>query len=202
MTGKIYKAKTRRERGAELLELALTLPILLVLVAGTIDFANAWTLRQILVNAAREGARLGSTQPMLDLNTTDPGTVQEICQDVADYLSQAHMNTTFMNGTSADPAAGCGTPTAIANTSSEVSDPVPLGWTYYSSGTYGLEIQRTVDVPSADGSGNVSSTQVTLTYPFQWPFGFNHIIDLIGQGNGSIPSTIPIQAKSTMANTE
>jgi Flp pilus assembly protein TadG len=191
------------ERGSEILELALTLPFLLVLAAGVIDFANAWYVRQILANAAREGARLGSTQPMLDLNTTDPGTIQKVCQDVADYLAQAGLSTTFMNGTSTSPTAGCASPTTIANTSSSLSDPVPLGWTYYSSGTYGLEIQRTVLVTSTGGSGSVSSTDVTLNYPFSWPFGFNHIINLFGAGAGSsYPSQISITVNSTMANTD
>lgn len=203
MNRKSRKAKTRLERGMELLELSLALPLLLVLVAGTIDFANAWSMRQILVNAAREGARLGSTQPMLDLNTTDPGTVEKICQDVADYLSKANVSTTFMNGTSKNPAAGCTSPTSIPNKSLEVADPVPLGWTYFSSGNYGLEIQRTVLVPSSEGSGSVSSTELTLTYPFRWPFGFNHIIGLIDKGSStSYASTVPIQVTSTMANVD
>jgi Flp pilus assembly protein TadG len=195
------KRNLRRERGAELLELALSLPILLVLAAGVMDFANAWNVRQVLANAAREGARLGATQPMLDLNTTDPGTIQSICEDVADYLSQANVSTAFMNGTNTNPAAGCATPTAIPDSGSSLTNPVPLGWTYYSSGTYGMEIQRTVPVDSS--SENVSSTEVTLNFPFSWPFGFNRVINLFTKGSGSgYPNTISIQVSSTMANTD
>ncbi|HVB98825.1 MAG TPA: TadE/TadG family type IV pilus assembly protein [Candidatus Dormibacteraeota bacterium] len=204
MKRKIRKAKTRGgERGVELLELSLGLPILLMLVAGVVDFANAWSTRQILANAAREGARLASTQPMLDLNTTDPGTIQKVCQDVADYLAKANVDTTFMNGTSANPAAGCATPTVIPDSASAVANPVPLGWTYYSSGSYGLEISRTVSVSSSGGSGSVSSTQVILTFPFRWPFDFNRIAGLATGGGGSgYPNVIPIQVNSTMANIE
>ncbi len=203
MKRKIRKIRTRGERGVELMELALGLPFLLMLVAGTVDFANAWSTRQILANAAREGARLGSVQTMLDLDTTNPGTVQQVCQDVADYLAKANVSTTFMNGTGANPAAGCSTPTAIPDTSSQVANPVPLGWTYYSSGTYGLKIERTASVSSTGGSGNVSSTEVTLTFPFRWPFGFNHIVTLVTKGSGSsYPNVVPIQVNSMMANVD
>lgn len=198
------KARPGREGGAQLLELALALPLLLVVAAGVIDFANAWNLRQILVNAAREGARLGATQPMLDLNTTEPQTIQQMCQDVADYLAHASVSTAFMNGTQGNPTAGCASPGAIANTSSSVSNPVPLGWTYYSSGSYGLKIERTVmvSVTSGGSSHQVSSTRVTLNYPYNWPFGFNHVINLIAGRPGSGYSTpTSIQVDSTMANT-
>jgi Flp pilus assembly protein TadG len=194
-----------QERGMELLELALVLPLLLVLTAGAMDFGNAWNVRQILANAAREGARLGSTQPMLDLNTTDPQTIQQICQDVADYLARANVSTTFMDGTSTDPSAGCATPTAIPNKSTMLANPVPLGWTYFttqSNQQYGLEIQRTVLVPSSSGnaSGSVSSTVVTLTYPYTWTFGFNRLIAWVsGSGYNDVLS---IQVNSTMANTD
>lgn len=194
------KNRRARERGSELLELALTLPLLLILAAGVIDFASAWNVRQLLANAVREGARLGSTQPMVDLNTTDPGTVQQICQDVANYLAQDSLSTTFMNGTSTNATAGCASPTAIPNTTSTVANPVPLGWTYYSTGTYGLKIQRTLLLSSPNGDGSVSSTQVTLTYPFSWPFGFNNIINWASGGKGGYSSTIAIQVNSTMAN--
>jgi Flp pilus assembly protein TadG len=56
-------AGTRRppdERGAELVEFALALPLMLVLVTGIFDFGLAFQQFEVLTNAAREGARLGS----------------------------------------------------------------------------------------------------------------------------------------------
>lgn len=38
-------------------EFALLLPLLLVIVFGIIEFANAWRTSQVITNAAREGAR-------------------------------------------------------------------------------------------------------------------------------------------------
>jgi Flp pilus assembly protein TadG len=193
----------RRERGAQLLELALVLPLLLVMAAGVVDFAQAWNLRQILVNAARDGARLGASQSPKDLNTTNPKTIQNICQDVAAYLANAHVKTAFMNGTSTDPGAGCSSPTPIANTTSTATNPVPLAWTYYSSGTYGLKIERTVDVSVNSGgtTTDVLSTRVTLNYPYNWALGFDNLLNLLNPGAGSgYAGPISIEVYSLMAN--
>jgi Flp pilus assembly protein TadG len=46
------------ERGAELIELALVLPILLILVAGIVDFGFLFQRWEVVTNAAREGARV------------------------------------------------------------------------------------------------------------------------------------------------
>jgi Flp pilus assembly protein TadG len=47
-----------RARGAELVELALVLPLLLILVAGIVDFALMFQAYEVVTNAAREGARV------------------------------------------------------------------------------------------------------------------------------------------------
>ena len=46
------------ERGAALLEVALTLPLLLLVAAGIFEFGRAYQTQQVLTNAAREGARV------------------------------------------------------------------------------------------------------------------------------------------------
>lgn len=191
------KGTGRGDRGAQLLELALVLPMLLVLVAGVVDFANAWNLRQILANAARDGARLGASQSTLDLTDTSPASIQDICQQVASYLASEHVNLAFMNMSASSIQGGCSTPGVILGASSTGA---PAAWTYYSTGTYGLKIERTINVPSTCGAAVtcITSTRVTLTYPYNWAFGFDHLVELIGAT--SYPSTISIQVNSTMAD--
>jgi hypothetical protein len=46
------------ERGAELIEFALVLPLLLLLVLGIVDFGFMFQRMEVVTNAAREGARL------------------------------------------------------------------------------------------------------------------------------------------------
>src|ERR1051326_7949194 len=50
----------RDDRGAELIELALVLPILLFVSAGILEFGFLFQRFEVITNAAREGARLGA----------------------------------------------------------------------------------------------------------------------------------------------
>lgn len=54
---------TRREPGSErgqaIIELALTLPLLLLIVLGVFDFGLMFQKYEVVTNAAREGARVG-----------------------------------------------------------------------------------------------------------------------------------------------
>jgi Flp pilus assembly protein TadG len=56
----IRRLRVRSERGAELVEFALVLPLLLVLIGGIIDFGFLFQRYEVVTNAAREGARLRS----------------------------------------------------------------------------------------------------------------------------------------------
>ncbi|MGI5862200.1 MAG: TadE family protein [Myxococcales bacterium] len=53
-------------RGAAALEFALVLPLLLLLVLGGIDWGFYFFAEQVVVNAAREGARAGSLETLDD----------------------------------------------------------------------------------------------------------------------------------------
>jgi len=60
------------QRGAELIEFALILPLILVLLMGIFDFGLAFQRYEVITNAAREGARLGSLQasyPVADIQS-------------------------------------------------------------------------------------------------------------------------------------
>jgi Flp pilus assembly protein TadG len=66
------------ERGAALLEVALTLPLLLLVAVGIFEFGRAYQTWQILTNAAREGARIAVL----------PGTDDQAVEDrVQQYLA-------------------------------------------------------------------------------------------------------------------
>jgi Flp pilus assembly protein TadG len=59
----IQSTDSRRDgRGQALVELALILPILLMLLLGIFEFGRAWNTKQVLTDAAREGARLAVVQ--------------------------------------------------------------------------------------------------------------------------------------------
>jgi len=50
--------RAKSERGAALLEAAITIPMLLLISVGIFEFGRAWQTWQVLTNAAREGARV------------------------------------------------------------------------------------------------------------------------------------------------
>src|SRR6185436_12324640 len=58
------------ERGAALVEFALALPLLLVVIAGIVDFGFTFQRYEIITNAAREGARMASL-PGYDQTSVD-----------------------------------------------------------------------------------------------------------------------------------
>ena len=60
----------RRERGAALLEAAITVPIILLISVGIFEFGRAYQTWQVLTNAAREGARLAVINGSTDADVT------------------------------------------------------------------------------------------------------------------------------------
>ncbi|MCL5006324.1 MAG: pilus assembly protein [Acidobacteria bacterium] len=163
---------------AELLEFGLALPVILVMLLGILDFANAYHMKQKLANAAREGARLGASEPWVDGDTSSPQSVQAIYDDVVTYLQDARVDTSFIGTTMNYDTATC---TA----------------TYYSSGAYGLKIERNVQLVS--GGSPFMATRVTLSYPFHWTYGFDHIIRLMIPLT-SVADTIDITTDAMMRN--
>ncbi|MBC8104999.1 MAG: pilus assembly protein [Anaerolineae bacterium] len=68
--GWLRRRNDRRSRGAEVLEMALMMPILIGLIFGMVEFGYFFYLKHNLQAAAREGARWGST-----LNSNDTEAV-------------------------------------------------------------------------------------------------------------------------------
>ena len=60
--------KLRDQKGQALVELALILPILLLIIFGITEFGRAWYIENALTNAAREGARRASISSSNPLN--------------------------------------------------------------------------------------------------------------------------------------
>lgn len=60
------RGRAPRERGATLVEFVLILPIFVMIVFGTIEFASAYNDSAVVADAARAGGRIGSTAPGTD----------------------------------------------------------------------------------------------------------------------------------------
>ena len=66
---------TKSERGAELIEFALVLPLIILLCLGTIEFGRAYYTYNILSKAVRDGSRFLSTGLVTSAGTVAPATV-------------------------------------------------------------------------------------------------------------------------------
>lgn len=74
----------RSERGAAAVEFAIVLPLLFLLVFGIMDFGRAFFIKNNLVAAMREGARLAATQEFAANSTTPPDNLA--AQKVVNYI--------------------------------------------------------------------------------------------------------------------
>jgi Flp pilus assembly protein TadG len=82
MTHSTRTARRDGERGAAILEVALTLPILLLICVGIFEFGRAYQTWQVVTNAAREGARVS----VLPSSTKD-----DVEDRVKDYLQAGQL---------------------------------------------------------------------------------------------------------------
>ena len=74
------------DRGSELVEMAIVLPIFILLIMGIMDFGFLFQRYELVVNAAREGARLA----VADDTLTEP----DLQLRVQNYLSGAGLSGT------------------------------------------------------------------------------------------------------------
>jgi len=75
---------SRDEHGGPAVEIAIILPVFLLLVFGIVDFGHAWYMRQVMVNASREGARYGTRYQTN--GTGDRMVPKDLYPSVADYI--------------------------------------------------------------------------------------------------------------------
>jgi Flp pilus assembly protein TadG len=184
----------RGSEGAQILELAITLPLVTAMFIATYDFGQAFNVKQKLVSATREGARLGANQSTSDLTSATSGSCPaSVCaiRDVVDeYLIHSNIG-------------DCGLPSA---TVAQQSPPAWV-WTFTASGCPGGNLVLTVNrgqtynvtVPSSSGNVTVvvESTQVSLSYPYQWHV--NRIMHVLAPGS-SYAAVTQISTNSVVQN--
>ena len=76
--------RMRSERGAALIEAAVTVPLILLISVGIFEFGRAYQTQQVLTNAAREGARVAVIE-----GTTDA----DVRTRVRDYVTRGGLST-------------------------------------------------------------------------------------------------------------
>jgi Flp pilus assembly protein TadG len=184
--------KLGASEGAEILEFAISLPLLLVVAVGVFDFGSAFTVKQKVGSVALQGARFASNQPTNDLSLGGAcGAPASICS-VRDVV-EANLVASKLND--------CGLGTAVGAGSGS------LAWTFTSNtgcaGTLTLIIQRgyvytaTLPAPPFQANYSIEATKVTLSYPYRWQF--NRVAPLIAPG-ANYPATSQISSIAIMQN--
>jgi Flp pilus assembly protein TadG len=109
---RLLKRFRRSESGAEVVEFALTLPLLLLLVLGMIEFGFLFQEYEVVTNAAREGARIAV---LPTYSQTQTARQNNATARVNQYLTNAGLNAALatvtvgapVSNVLAAPATGC-----------------------------------------------------------------------------------------------
>jgi Flp pilus assembly protein TadG len=107
---RMLKRLGRSDGGAELIEFSLTLPLLLLVVLGIIEFGFLFREYEIVTNAAREGARIASLQTY---SPTQTARQTNATNRVNEYLDAAGLNHLLAGVTVGTPVS---TPISVPST--------------------------------------------------------------------------------------
>ena len=176
------------DRASQIVEFALSLPLLMLFVVGIFDFSGALSLKQKLTDAVRDGARVAAADPANDLaNPTGiPASVSDAYQVVSNDLKAENLNDCGLHNVTPTSAGGL-IWQSTANTGC-------------SGGSLVLTINRGCVVAQqmlGTNATDVIDTCVTIQYPYQWRY--YKVASLLG-GTGSGPTTISTTASAFNEN--
>ncbi len=88
MAERRFDQRARAQTGNIIVEMALVMPLLLLVVAGIIDLGTLYWEKQIITNATGEGARMAARAGADGKAGYSTGAVQQVVQD---YLDRFHL---------------------------------------------------------------------------------------------------------------
>jgi Flp pilus assembly protein TadG len=199
---RLARGTWRNDRGAQLLEFAVALPLLVVFTVGIFDFSGAFTLKQRLTNVTRDAARAAAADPASDVmnpSTSVPVSVSDAFQIIDSYLIANKINDC---GISASSAAQ--TPPATWVYSGNSNGCPGTGLIITINRAYFFPQNGTATAPGlncspqpAGAQATVIATCVSLQYAYQWRFG--RVASLLGSRVG-LPSSITATAVAMNEN--
>jgi TadE-like protein len=193
----LAKSEWHDDGGAQLVEFAVALPLLVLFVVGIFDFSNAFTFKQKLTNIARDGARVAVASPANDLQSPSgsvPASVLNAFQEIDSNLLGNNIN-------------DCGV-AWVSNTgmSSTFTGNCPVGHLtiiinrgyYFSAGTPALPANPSCQTPALSTSPTVVvGTCVSIQYPYPWRF--SRVASLLGNTT-TLPTAITTAAVAMNEN--
>ena len=177
----------REDHGAQLVEFAVALPLLVLFVVGIFDFSNAFTFKQKLTNIARDAARVAAGDPSNDLLSPVPVSVIDAFQVVDNYLTSNNISDCSVSTTPSKTL-----PLTFTYTGTGASCP-PGGLTiiinrgYYFPAAAALQPAGVNCQPLTVPASAIIGTCVSIKYAYAWRFG--NIASLLGRST-LLPPTI------------
>jgi Flp pilus assembly protein TadG len=175
------------DRASQLVEFAVSLPLLVVFVVGIFDFSGAFTLKQKITNAARNAARAAAGDPATDLgNSTTPASVYDAFQTAQNYITANHLNNCGLSSTNLAQTTGL--------TWAATSSTCPT-----TAGLHSISINRAFITNGSIGgtATKIIGTQVTIQYAYTWRF--NNVIKLL-VSSASYASITTLSVTATAMN--
>ena len=201
--GAIAAAGCRNDRGAQLVEFAVALPLLESFVVGIFDFSNAFTFKQKLTNIARDAARVAAADPAGDLrapSTSAPASVIDAFQVIDAYLVANKINDCGITLSGA-PSNLTWTSTANGNGCATGGLTIVINRGYYFSPGSAAQIANVncATQPLTGGSSQTAiiGTCVSISYAYQWRFG--KIASVLGS-TMSLPMAITVASVAMNEN--
>lgn len=187
----IASRAARDEKGAQLVEFALALPLLVVFVVGIFDFSSAFTLKQKLTNVARDAARIAAADPANDLTSPSgalPASVADAYQVVDNYLVANKINdcgitnsATFTSPATWKFAAGGSGCTGSGLT-------ITINRSYYFPANVGAQ-PATIDCLPQAPNGQTAAVATCVSIQYAYPWRFAQAASLLG-ATATLPTTI------------
>jgi len=146
------------DRASQIVETALSLPLLVLFAIGIFDFSSALSLKQKLTNAAREGARVAASDPATDLNASLPVSVSDAFQVVDNYLISAKVN-------------DCGLSTPSPTQTGLTWNSTTVGTCSGSGITVSVNRGCTSTMTANATTVHLIGTCVLISYPYTWKYG-------------------------------
>ena len=175
--------KLANEQASQIVEFAVSAPLLVLVVVGIMDFGSAISLKHKLDIAAEQAARVASNQVYVDVTNALPQSTESIRSSVVAGLLSMKVN-------------DCGLSSAVPAKSG-------LAWTYTANacpGTLTLVINRGSPYQNVGSTPEwVEATRLTISYPYQWSFG--RVSQLVIPGNSFVgPSQLTVEAVGPSLN--
>lgn len=187
----------RDDRAAQIVEFAVSLPLLLVFVVGIFDFSGAFTIKQKLTNAVRDAARGAAADPSNDLSASAPVSVRDAFQIVGKSLIANNIDDCGIAAATPSPPTTpltwtySGTGAACAGTVLTVN----RGYYFPSNATAAASAECKPQTPN--GQTTVLATCVSIQYAYKWHF--DRVITLL-KSRASLPTAISATAVAMNEN--